>query len=188
MKNEKILLAIVAILVLVVGFQGYSLYNINKNLTDQKTVKQIAHTNTQIKPFAGANPFEEMQKMQKEMDRIFNNMNSNFAMMPEFENFFKDMSISPSVNLQEFKDRYEISINLPGSSEQNIKIKVDNGVLSVEAKTQKQTDKSKSNFIQKEIYEGSFSRSITLPQDAKGDDFKSKFENGVLKITIPKKS
>ncbi len=183
MKNEKILSIIVFLLILVVGFQGYYMYKLNNN-SNQAAKKEMIVL-PKVDRFVGANPFEEFQQMQKEMDKIFNTMNSNFSAMPEFEEFFKDMSITPSLNIKNLKDRYEVKVNLPGASKKDIKISIDNGVLQVEAKTAKQSDSNSSNFIKKEIYEGSFVRSIVLPQDAKSD-FKSEFENGVLKITIPK--
>ena len=113
-------------------------------------------------------------------------MNSNFSNIPEFEKFFKDISLTPSLNMKELKDKYEVKVNLPGANEKNIKISIDDGVLKIEAKTEKYNDKNSSNFITKEIYESSFARSITLPEDA-SSDFKSEFNNGVLTITIPKK-
>jgi HSP20 family protein len=183
MKNEKILSIIVFLLILVVGFQGYYMYKLNSD--SNQIVKKELIALPKVDKFVGANPFIEFQQMQKEMDKIFNSMNSNFSTMPEFEDFFKDMNITPSLNIEDFKDRYEVKVNLPGASEKNIKISIKDGVLQVEAKTAKQHESDSSNFIKKEIYEGSFVRSIVLPKDAKSD-FKSKFENGVLKITIPK--
>jgi len=183
MKNERILSIIVFLLVLVVGFQGYYMYKINSTVP---VIKKELIVTPKIDNFSGVNPFEQMHQMQKKMDRIFNTMNSSFSSMPEFEEFFKDMSISPSINIKDLKDKYEISMDLPGSSEQNIKISVDDRVLKVEAKTQKLSDSNTSNFIKKERYEGSFVKSITLPNDAKGGEFTSEFKNGVLKIVVPK--
>jgi HSP20 family protein len=182
MKREKILSIVVFLLVLVVGFQSYYLYNIN----NQKPTKSEPVIVKKIEQFNGVNPFEEFQKMQQEMDKIFNSMNSNFSTLPEFEEYFSDISLTPSLNMKDLKDRYELSISLPGANEKNIKIGIHDGVLKVEAKTEKQSDSNSSNFIKKEIYEGSFVRSVTLPKDAKGSEFKSEFKNGVLKITIPK--
>jgi len=182
MKREKILSIVVFLLVLVVGFQGYYMYKLNDT---NQLVKKETIILPKVDRFAGGNPFEEFQQMQKEMDKIFNSMNSNFSTMPEFEEFFKDISVTPSLNIEDLKDRYEIKVNLPGADEKNIKISINDGVLMVEAKTGRYSDSNSSNFIKKEIYEGSFVRSITLPKDAKSD-FQSKFENGVLKITIPK--
>jgi len=182
MKNEKILSAIVFLLVIVVGFQGYYLYSMNNKKIIQKEPLAIQ----KVERFGGTNPFEQFQQMQKEMDQIFNSMNSNFSTMPEFEAFFNNISLTPSINMKDLKDSYKVRVNLPGASDKNIKVSLNNGVLKIEAKTEKQNDSNSSNFIKKEIYESSFVRSITLPKDIKGSDFKSKFKNGVLTITIPK--
>jgi HSP20 family protein len=108
--------------------------------------------------------------------------------MPEFEQFFNDVNIFPSLNIEDKKDSYVISLNIPGSDKNSIKINVENSILSVEAQTKKLNDKKSSNFLQKEIYEGSFVRSITIPKDASADKLSSDYKNGVLTITLPKKS
>lgn len=184
MKNEKKLTLIILLLVVIIGLQSY--YIFGKKETAVNNQNPIALSNN--KAVFDKNPFEQMQKMQKEMDEIFNNMSSSFSTIPEFEQFFSDMSFSPSLNFEDKKESYEINLNIPGSDKNNIKIITKDGVLSVEAKTKKLNDKQTSNFLQREIYQGSFVRKITIPKDANTDKLSSDYKNGVLTITIPKKS
>ena len=193
MKNIQYL--IVFLLVVVIGLQGYYIYDTKTNspIASQKILpvkelnQALVKDDDLDKIFAG-NPFEQMQKMEQNMQKIFNSMNSQFATMPEFEKFFKnDMSISPALNMKSFKDRYELSVSIPGSEKNNIKVNSKDGVLTIEAKTKNVKDEKKSNFIKKEMYEGTFVRSLSLPSDADAGNIKTSYKNGILKIVIPKK-
>ena len=193
MKNIQYL--IVFLLVVVIGLQGYYIYNTkaNNQIVSQKIlpIKQLnqplVKDDDLDKIFAG-NPFEQMQKMEQNMQKVFNSMNSQFATMPEFEKFFKnDMSISPALNMKKYKDRYELSVSIPGSEKNNIKVNTKDGVLTIEAKTKNIKDENSSNFIKKEMYEGTFARSLSLPSDADTRNIKTNYKDGILKIVIPKK-
>lgn len=196
MKNIQYL--IVFLLIVVIGMQGYYIYNSQKQnsvvtKSTQKVVpaEQLAQALVKDedldKVFRG-NPFEQMQKMEQNMQKIFNSMNSQFASMPEFEKFFRDdMSISPALDFKRHKDRYELRVSIPGSDKNSIKITTKDGVLNIEAKTKVKKDEKNSGFIKKEIYEGSFIRSLSLPSDVDVEKMKTEYKNGVLKITLPKK-
>ena len=186
MKNEKKISLILFLLVVIIGLQSYYIFIKNDTTASLESKSPIVITHS--KTVFDKNPFEQMQKMQKEMDKAFNNLTSNFSMIPEFKNFFDDMSISPSLNIEENKDSYKITINLPGTDKNSIKIKTSEGRLSIEASTKKMSDKKGTNFLQKEIYEGSFSRSLVLPKDADAEKLSSEYKDGVLTITLPKKS
>ncbi len=193
MKNVQYL--IVFLLVVVIGLQGYYIYDTKttnpiesqKILPIKRLNQPLVKDNDLDKIFAG-NPFEQMQKMEQNMQKIFNSMNSQFATMPEFEKFFKnDMSISPALNMKSYKDRYELSVSIPGSEKNNIKVNTKDGILTIEAKTKNIKDEKKSNFIKKEMYEGTFIRSLSLPSDADTGNLKTNYKDGILKIVIPKK-
>ncbi len=200
MKIQKILYVIVFLLVVVIGLQGAYMYNQNKanRLISNKNTKitsvsmpKISNSlkDNDLDKSMGNNPFEQMQKMEQNMQKIFNSMNSQFATMPEFEKFFKnDMSISPALNMKSYKDRYVININIPGSEKNNIKVTTKDGILNIEAKTKTSKEDKKSNYIKKEIYEGAFSRTLSLPSDVDSQKLTTKYKDGVLTITIPRKS
>ena len=196
MKNIQYL--IVFLLVVIIGLQGYYIYDSKKpNLTNSGSIQKAIPLKQLSQPlvkdedldkiFAG-NPFEQMQKMEQNMQKIFNSMNSQFALRPEFEKFFKNgMSISPALDFKKYKDRYELSVSIPGSDKNSIKIDTKDGILTIEAKTKSQKDENSSNFIKKEMYEGTFVRSLSLPSDVNVEKMKTEYKNGVLKIILPRK-
>jgi len=160
-----------------------------EDLKTKQIVKQKTNTNTTVNNTTQFvhDPFYEIRKMQEQMMKEFAAFNSMFANDPFFQNSFKDMSFSPLSDLKEKKDKYIVTIEIPGVEEKNIKIENKDNILFISATTQKSSDKKDENFIQKERYVQSFKRVFTLPDDANMDKLKNEYNNGILTITIPKK-
>ncbi len=210
--RDKILIVLSTVLIVAVGIEGYYLYNMNNKLNSKKSYykpvykivkdskitptvskgKSSVQPSDPFKQFAlsnnlNINPFEEFKKMQEEMNRVFGSFNAKFQNDPDFDKFFKDFSVSPSMDMKDMGDKYVINVNIPGSKENNIKVSVKNHILKVEAKTTNKIDKKNSHFIQQERYVGNFEREITLPSDADENSLKTNYVNGVLVITLKKK-
>ena len=90
-------------------------------------------------------------------------------------------------DIKEKKDKYVVSIDLPGYDKDCIKIDIDNGYLTVHAKTNHhEEEKEEGKYVRKERYMGECSRSFYIGDDVKEDDIKASFKNGTLHIEIPK--
>lgn len=90
-------------------------------------------------------------------------------------------------DIKEKKDKYVLSIDLPGYDKDCIKIDIDNGYLTVHAKTNHhEEEKEEGKYVHKERYMGECSRSFYVGDDVKEDDIKASFKNGTLHIEIPK--
>jgi len=127
-----------------------------------------------------------------------NNIDDEFARMQQYINkimgsYFVRQPIAavqninyPKVNMQEKDDKYILNFELAGMSKDDIKLSLDNNllILSGEKKVKKE-DKDKT-YIKHEIYMGKFQRVIQLPDNIQIDKIKSKFNNGMLEVTIPK--
>ena len=92
-------------------------------------------------------------------------------------------------DVHELGDKYELDIDLPGFKKDEIKLSLDNGYLSVSASKGLDKDKKdkKGKIIRQERYSGAMNRSFYIGDDVKQEDVKAKFEDGVLKLTIPKR-
>ncbi len=196
--KDKILIVLSTILLIAVGIEGYYLYQMNKQITNkssyyqpivQKNRNQITNKDIlkQINPNIAINPFKEFQRMQEEMNRVFGNFNAEFQNDPDFEKFFQGFSVSPAMDMRDAGDKYIITVEIPGSKKSSIKVDVKNHILKVVAKIEKTSDNKNPNYIQKERYVGNFEREITLPNDADVNSLKTKYDNGLLTITILKK-
>ena len=134
------------------------------------------------------NPYEEIQRMQRDMDRMFNNAFSRFNSSPDFQHLFREGFTTPEMDVQEDDVQYTVIVDLPGSNEDNVSVNLDGQTLTVkgEQKYEKQDKDSMGNVIFQERRSGSFQRSITLPGPVKQSGMKTEISNGVLTITIPK--
>jgi HSP20 family protein len=103
-------------------------------------------------------------------------------------NFSDTNTTLPSVNILEGTDSYEVDMAAPGLEKKDFKIELNHGVLTIssERKVENETKKEKQ-FTRREFSYQSFSRSFTLPGTVESEKISAKYENGVLKVVIPKK-
>ncbi|MBQ2082016.1 MAG: Hsp20/alpha crystallin family protein [Lachnospiraceae bacterium] len=92
-------------------------------------------------------------------------------------------------DVREHDGGYEVDIDLPGFKKDEIKLALENGYLSVSAAKALNNDEKdkKGKVIRQERYSGSMQRSFYVGEDVTEEDIKAKFEDGVLKLTVPKK-
>ena len=92
-------------------------------------------------------------------------------------------------DVHEHEDGYELDIDLPGFKKEEINLSLENGYLSVSAAKALDNDHKdkKGKLIRQERYAGSMQRSFYVGDIITEDEIKAKFENGVLKLSIPKK-
>jgi HSP20 family molecular chaperone IbpA len=91
-------------------------------------------------------------------------------------------------DVKEMKDSYELDIELPGVKKEDVKAELKDGYLTVNAAHGSQKDEKDENgkYIRRERYYGSSSRSFYIGEGIKQEDVKAKFEDGILKLVVPK--
>ncbi|MBD5466529.1 MAG: Hsp20/alpha crystallin family protein [Lachnospiraceae bacterium] len=94
-----------------------------------------------------------------------------------------------STDVRETENGYEVIMNLPGFTKEDVKGEIKDGYLTVTATTNTSRDEkdAEGKYIRRERYSGSCSRSFYVGEEVTQDDIKAKFEDGTLKLTIPKK-
>ena len=92
-------------------------------------------------------------------------------------------------DVRDTKDSYELDIDMPGFAKEDIKAELKDGYLTISAASKKDNDQKDENgkYIRRERYAGSCSRSFYVGDQISQEDVKAKFENGILKLSIPKK-
>lgn len=93
---------------------------------------------------------------------------------------------SPSVDIDEDADEYNVRAELPGVKKVDVKVTVENGVLTISGEKKGESEERKGKAHRKERFYGSFTRSFTLPQGIQPDRAKACYEDGVLCLTLPK--
>ena len=91
-------------------------------------------------------------------------------------------------DIKEKKDGYELEIDLPGFKKDEITAELKDGYLTVSAAKglDKDEEDKKGHYIRQERYSGAMSRTFYVGEDVKQEDIKAKFENGTLKMFVPK--
>jgi HSP20 family protein len=123
----------------------------------------------------------------REIERTFDDF-SRRGPLAGFPGFGGDGAMMPKVDVSEGKDAIEVTAELPGCSEKDIDVTLNEGVLTIrgEKKTERdETDKEK-NWHMVERSFGSFSRSIPLPFTPDSAKVEAKFDKGVLRVRLPK--
>jgi len=93
---------------------------------------------------------------------------------------------APRVDIAEDDKEYVINAELPGITKEDVKVSVENGVLSIsgERKTEKEEKGKKFHRIEQSY--GTFVRSFTLPEGSSGEKISAEFRDGILKVHVPK--
>jgi HSP20 family protein len=123
------------------------------------------------------------QSVPRFVDEFFND-----SFLPKFFDFDKGIGrvTIPAVNVEETDKEFNIDVAAPGLDKKDIKINVNEGVLTISSEIKTENEEKKDNFIRREFGYSSFARSFTLPEDTDVDKISASHKNGVLRITIPK--
>jgi HSP20 family protein len=92
----------------------------------------------------------------------------------------------PPVDLVEAEDHFLLKADLPGLTEQDVSIEVQDGTLTISGERRAEHESNERGWYRIERSFGSFSRSLTLPDGVNADAITARFENGVLEVSIPK--
>ena len=96
------------------------------------------------------------------------------------------MDWAPSVDVAEDDKEYRISADAPGVKREDLKVNVEEGVLTIAGERKSEKEEKGKKFHKVERSYGSFSRSFTLPEDAEEDKLSAEFKEGVLTVHLPK--
>ncbi len=109
-----------------------------------------------------------------------------------FDDFFnapmRTRNVAMNADVQEFDDHYEIDLQLPGYTKEDIKADLKNGYLTVSAvKNENNEEKKEGRYLRRECYYGQMQRSFYVGDQTEYEDIHAGFENGILKLSIAKK-
>jgi HSP20 family protein len=92
----------------------------------------------------------------------------------------------PPVDLVERNGGYELQAELPGLTEDQIEVKLANGMVTIKGEKSSERVEDEEDYHLRERSFGSFQRSFRVPADVEADKIQAKFDKGVLKVTLPK--
>ena len=133
-------------------------------------------------------PFTEMQRMQRQTNRMFTDSLGQFQLSPRFKGLARDPSFSPEIDIAETGDSYVVTLDLPGVDKGSVDINVDGSTLRVSGKRESVVDEkgADGHSVRRERQVGEFSRSVELPAPVDRSKMEVKQEKGVFTIVLPK--
>lgn len=93
----------------------------------------------------------------------------------------------PAVNIKDNEENFELELAVPGVKKDDFTVEVDNDVLTISSEMKSENEETKDNYTRKEFSYSSFRRAFTLPETVDGSKIDAKYEDGILRLTLPKK-
>jgi HSP20 family protein len=128
-------------------------------------------------------PAAELNTIQNEMNRLFNNF---FDQPSAGRDAASSRRWMPAMDLVETADHYVLRADLPGLSDEDVNVQLEDNVLTISGERTAQHEHDAQGYYRIERAFGSFARSLTLPDGVNPDAVEAHFDRGVLQITIPK--
>ncbi len=126
-------------------------------------------------------PFEDIKKFRKEVDTLFKKFWDEKIILP------KGLKIrEPLVDIVDKKNEIEVTAELPGMEKKDVKVVVEGNKVQISAEKKVEKEEKKKNYFKQERSYKGFYKSFSLPAEVNPDKARLKFENGLLKLNLPK--
>jgi HSP20 family protein len=127
-------------------------------------------------------PWREMETLQDRINRLFDD-----SFLPRLS-LHDDMGLkdwTPAVDIYEEDGKIVVKAELPGMEKKDIKVNLEDHVLTLEGERSEESEEKKENYYRKERSFGKFHRSFTLPAAVDSEKVDASFKDGVLRVEIP---
>lgn len=127
------------------------------------------------------NPIRNLTRWNQDIDSMFD------SFFGEKNLFARDSGgFIPRVDIVDEKDTVRLEMEMPGMNKEDIKVTVENGVLTISGERTRKSDEKDANYVRCERCYGTFSRSFTLADDIDSEHISADYKNGILYLTLPK--
>jgi HSP20 family protein len=124
-------------------------------------------------------PFRDLTNLQREMNQLFETLDNRE------DNFFATAFV-PAAEIETDNANVYLSLEVPGLKPEEIEIQVNHRYVYITGERKEEKTSEEKGMKRSEFRYGKFQRTIALPQKVQQDAVKAKYENGVLKLTLPK--
>lgn len=127
-------------------------------------------------------PFQELMGIQDRMNQLFRSTFAGFG-----DESIASSAWSPAVDIYEGPEAIEMVFEIPGVTQQEIKVHYENNLLTVSGERRLEHEDQREGYHRIERNYGTFQRSFTLPTTIDPNRINAVFENGLLRLTLPKR-
>jgi HSP20 family protein len=128
-------------------------------------------------------PFRDLRTLQEEVNRLFS---TNVTRAFDDEGIGRG-AWAPSVDIYENKDQIVLEAELPGMKQDEFDLSIENNVITLRGERKFEKTDESDNYHRVERSYGAFTRSFTLPQTVSAEGATAEYNNGVLRVTLPKR-
>jgi len=125
----------------------------------------------------------DILNMQREINKMFNSL---FRGDVQDEGNLIPSVWTPAVDVAEHENQYIVKVELPGVAKDDVKITMQEDVLTIRGEKKQETETKDSNFHRVERSYGSFQRSFSLPTRVKNETIEASYKDGILTVALPK--
>jgi HSP20 family protein len=133
--------------------------------------------------FPTQGPWRAMADLENEMNRWFGNRLGSF---PSLSALPEGFDFSPTADFQETDKEYILKMDIPGIKKSEVKIEAEGNTLTVSGERKEEREEKTAKRHYTESSYGSFMRSFSLPQPINEKEVKAQYNDGILKVTVPK--
>jgi HSP20 family protein len=127
------------------------------------------------------NPNRLLANVARDFDGLIDSFFGTSALRSNF-----DCDFMPRVDIIEDENNVHLNFELPGMEKDQIKVMVEDGVLTVSGERKHESEEKDKNFVRTERAYGAFSRSFTLPDNIDHEKISADYKNGLLNVTLAK--
>jgi HSP20 family protein len=165
-------------------------------MAEPATKVSVKTEQTPAERSAALQAWRPLESLRREIDHLFENFDPDFRRHSfhrsifDVEPFWRrelTWGTTPTVDIVEKNDAYEVKAELPGMDEKNIEVKLVNEVLMIKGEKQQEKEEKKEDYHLHERRFGSFERRFAVPKGVDIDKVEASFRNGILTVRLPKK-
>ena len=120
-------------------------------------------------------PFADLEDVRSRIDRVFGDMANG-----------GERQWNLALDVVDRDDKYVVRADLPGLKPEEVKIEVEDDVLTISAEHEESEEEKKDDYVRRERRYGAFSRSMSLPKGVTADQIEATAKDGVVEVSIPK--
>jgi len=127
-------------------------------------------------------PLRDMMSLREAMDRLF----EESFVSPSRREWLAPAETALALDVYETDDSLVVRSSVPGVKPEDVDISISGNTLTISGETKEEEEVKEENYIRRERRFGRFSRSVALPEGLNTDQAEAEFEDGILKLSIPK--
>jgi HSP20 family protein len=132
------------------------------------------------KDLSGYDPIDRIFNLREDFDDIVRDFFTGFS------NISASRGVYPLLDIKEDKEKFIIDIEVPGVDKNDLKISIKKDNLIIQGEKKEEKKKEEESYLRVERSYGNFMRSVNLPAEVNQSKITAQYNNGVLKITLPK--